>query len=521
MNNTINTLSNEINQLNSQINNINSVLMPEIDRQIEKEKCEVSNYQHLTNQFIANYQNILNNRDYFCHLKPIYYQLIDKKKSYEMFLEKCCFKTKSYSNDSLTYIKNEKEEVISNKNKVQSEIEIQKSKLSSLEKIILEKSKLLSDKNKRKEEISEHIFSIFKKLNIKDLNFERLNTLNEDILNKIENLNSEIVKYNAEINILQELCTKSNKNKHCSFCSQNISEKSISKINKEVSEKILKLNKLIEESKESLQENNLISIEIKKSHPEINKLNEVKASIEEIQKELEKYEIERSLLLNEKILNERKLSSITEKLSELESEILFISEYLSYSSDLEDKSQQFNKILNDLNLSFLNNNHFEPQFNELQNMLIKYDHSIQQINNLNDKLVQIQNMKSKYYEQLNSLNHEIRQKEKQKSNYIQNVQNLPDIMKRIDEIREEISKKLEEKTGLELENININEKYTLLLEKQRELTSALNQSKNKSKEKLSQLNDLKIKFQMVESELQELYQNQNSHEVNKKALEYY
>ena len=193
----------------------------------------------------------------------------------------------------------------------------------------------------------------------------------------------------------------------------------------------------------------------------------------------------------------------------------------SYSSDLEDKSQQFNKILNDLNLSFLNNNHFEPQFNELQNMLIKYDHSIQQINNLNDKLVKIQNMKSKYYEQLNSLNHEIRQKEKQKSNYIQNVQNLPDIMKRIDEIREEISKKLEEKTSLELENININEKYTLLLEKQRELTSALNQSKNKSKEKLSQLNDLKIKFQMVESELQELYQNQNSHEVNKKALEYY
>ncbi len=493
--------------------------MPEIDKQMEKEKSEVTNHQLLTNQFNASYHNILNKRDYFYTLKPIYISLIEKKKSFDAFLERCNFKKISYSNDSLTYVKNEKEEISGNKNKVVNEIEIQKSKLNSVEKIIFEKSLLLSEKIKRKEEVSDHIYSIFKKLNIKDLNFEKLNTMNEDILNKIENLNFEVVKFNGEIDILREMYIASNNNKNCSFCNQNLTLKNLSKINQEVTDKTAKLSRQIEDSKETLQVNNLLLNEIKKSQPEIIKLNEIKTSIEEIENELEKYETERTSLLNEKMLNEQKLFKISEQLSSIDNEILFITEYLSLSTDLEEKTQQFNKILNDLNLSFLNSNHFESQFNELQSMLAKYDNSLQQINSLNDKLLHLQNMKSKYYEQLNSLNHEVRQIEKQKSNYIQNVQNLPDIMKRIEDVREEISKRLEEKTSLELENININEKYTLLLEKQRELISVLNQSTNKSKDKLSLMNDLKIKLQIVESELQELNQNQNSHEVTKKVLE--
>ena len=92
-------------------------------------------------------------------------------------------------------------------------------------------------------------------------------------------------------------------------------------------------------------------------------------------------------------------------------------------------------------------------------------------------------------------------------------------MKRIDEVKEEITRKLEEKSNLELENISVNEKYILLLEKQREFISILNQSLLKSNEKISILNNLKIKLQITQSNLDELNQDQNSFEVNRKVIE--
>ena len=76
-----------------------------------------------------------------------------------------------------------------------------------------------------------------------------------------------------------------------------------------------------------------------------------------------------------------------------------------------------------------------------------------------------------------------------------------------------------EKGNLELENISENEKYTILLEKQREFISILNQSMSKNNDKMGTLNHLKIKLQISQSNIDELNQNQNSIEENRKALE--
>ena len=153
-------------------------------------------------------------------------------------------------------------------------------------------------------------------------------------------------------------------------------------------------------------------------------------------------------------------------------------------------------------------------------MLLQYDNSLQQINSTNERLFELQSRKTQFYEKLNLLNHEVRIKEKEKSSYIQNAKNLPEIMKRIDEVREEISKKLLEKSNLELENITVNEKYTLLLEKQKEFMTIITQSQNKHNDKISQLNNLRIKLQIDEQNLEDFYSNNNSNEENRKALEY-
>ena len=65
----------------------------------------------------------------------------------------------------------------------------------------------------------------------------------------------------------------------------------------------------------------------------------------------------------------------------------------------------------------------------------------------------------------------------------------------------------------------INEKYTLLLEKQKEFITILNQSLLKHNEKLNLINNLRIKLQITQSNLDEVNQNHHSYESNKRTLE--
>ena len=518
VNNNLMILSTEINRLNNQISNINSVQIPDVDKEIEREKTNMINNQQIINQYNTNYHSIICNRELFNQIKTIYNKFREKQISLNMLIESSYFSKNRHTIESLNLKKRERDEIFTSKNEFINELEIIKSKIFQVEKFLDEKKKFINEKIIKRSEIIEQISSIFKKLKIKDLNFEKLYSMNEDLSKKIENLNFDIIGHDAEIRIREEMLTITKNNKSCDFCNQKITPNSLSIIEENITIKIDDLSKKINSFKENLEINNLILYEIKKSQPEILKLNELKNIIEEIEIDITNYENQKNFLLNEKTIIENKLISVSEKYSSLDKEINYISQYLTLLSEFEETKELLSNAINQLNFSN-NLEEFEEKYNEIHNLMNIYDNISYQINITNEKVVNLQTFKSSFYEQLNNLNHEVRLKEKEKTNYIQNVKNIPDIMKRLDEVKEEIARKLAEKGNLELENISENEKYTILLEKQREFISILNQSMSKNNDKMGTLNHLKIKLQISQSNIDELNQNQNSIEENRKALE--
>ena len=257
------------------------------------------------------------------------------------------------------------------KNNLNNEIEIIKSKIEGVDKFVNEKLKIQKDKSNKRSEICEHISSILKKLKIKDLNFEKLNS--------IENLNFDIIKSDAEMKLLEEMLNNSKKNKCCDFCNQKLSIKNISYIEEENSKKISNLVKNIDSFRIDLKENNLILSEIKKSQPEINKINELKSSIDEIENEIKISENEKNGLSREKLLCEEKFIQISQRFINLDKEIINISEYLEFSGEVDDLNNQFKNSLNHLNLTIINENDFEGSYIDIQNILIDYEDKIIQM----------------------------------------------------------------------------------------------------------------------------------------------
>ena len=337
-------------------------------------------------------------------------------------------------------------------------------------------------------------------------NMHKMETENENLKNQLSESEQKILDLEHEIETMKiEISTQNSvrqgQEKLINFYKSSKTE-SESKLKKEFNESLKALKESINaKDKKLLQLSQGLKEQISKNENLMEKLSNKEELIKSIQDEGNEN--------NTNIINN--YEKFETKIEQLKESIDIMKE------EKEDLISKYEEKLEDINKE---NNEYQERIYELEN----------DIKDLNNQL-DIEKMKSEenpdfteienaYKEQLENIKNEFKEekdklkliKEKAKEQRESDMKEIFDLEKNLEEIKEEMSSIKRDKNDIELEKKNLEEKYILLVSKNKELENLIGEQNDKDKNYKLILDKKNIEIENVISKCQEFKENLDLYE---------